>query len=184
MTKCDFLVFQNFNHCIKGSIPLSSLWIITLNTIHALDTKLTITPIERNIRVRIFKPLHIIGLWADTNSLMNCSLGVMEIITDIQNPYSESMHNCDSNVDLELTIMWYWTIRLIKVNGLNLITPIFIVKWNKFPCIRGFRCIITVDLLDTCSNEKTEELCFTVERFDWYRSQNNFNIFVLVIFHR
>ena len=68
--------------------------------------------------------------------------------------------------------MCYWTIRLIKVNVLNLRTPIFKVACRKFPCIR-----IAV-LLNTWCNEWVGDLYSTRDIFDQYRSGKKVNIFL------
>ena len=51
----------------------------------------------------------------------------MEFNSDIQNTISESMHSRDINVDSEGVIMFHWTVGLIKINTLNLRTPIYTV---------------------------------------------------------
>ena len=48
----------------------------------------------------------------------------MEFINDIQNPGSESIHIHNSNVDSEEFSMCHWTVGLIKINTLNMRTPI------------------------------------------------------------
>ena len=60
----------------------------------------------------------------------------MELITDIQNHVSESIHSYDTNFDSEGVIMCHWTVGLIKINTFNLKTPIYTVACNTFPCIR------------------------------------------------
>ena len=47
------------------------------------------------------KPAQIIGWWNDTYAFMNGDICILEIITEIQNPGSESMHICDRNIDYE-----------------------------------------------------------------------------------
>ena len=57
MINCDFLIFINFNHCIREYIPLSSVWFCYLNSINALNKKWNFISIERNIGVRYLKPV-------------------------------------------------------------------------------------------------------------------------------
>ena len=97
----------------------------------------------------IFKPVHIIGWWNETDSYVDGYIFIMEYITDTQNPGSEYMYIRNRNVYYEWVRMCHWTVLLIKINTFNLITPIFTVSCN------GFTCIITVSLLNTCSNEQT-----------------------------
>ena len=68
---------------------------------------------------------------------MNWEIFIMEIITDIENTVSEYMHSRYSNVDSEGFIMFHGTVGMIKINALNLRTPIFTVACNTFPCIRA-----------------------------------------------
>ena len=72
--------------------------------------------------------------------------------------------------------MWHGTVGLIKFNFLNLINPICKVAFKTFLCIR------TVILLNTRSNEWTEDLCATRDGFYWCGTQNKSKLFVLVIF--
>ena len=72
---------------------------------------------------------------------------ILEIITDIQNPGFKYTHIHDRNVDSEVVSMCLGTVGLIKINTLNLRTPICTVACKKFPCIR------TVALLIILSNE-------------------------------
>ena len=125
MINFDLLVFKNYNYCIKETIPLSYCWISTLNSICELYKKGTVTPIKMEIRIIIFKLVKIIGWWTDTGYLMNWSICVIESITDIQYPFSESMHIIYSNVYPEWISMCYWTIILIKVSSLDLRTPMW-----------------------------------------------------------
>ena len=111
-----------------------------------LKKKSNFISIERNIWVRYFKPVYIIGWWNDTESFINGNIFILEHITVIQNIGSESMHSRDINIGSEGFIMCHWTVVLIKINTLNLITPIRKVACNKFPCIR------TVAFLNTWSN--------------------------------
>ena len=67
---------------------------------------------------------------------MNGNICIIELISDIQNPGSESMHICDSNVDYEGFGMCHRTVGVIKINNLNLRTHIFKVVSNKFLCIK------------------------------------------------
>ena len=53
----------------------------------------------------------------------------------------------------EGVIMYNQTVWLIKINNLNLRTPIFIGVCKNFPCIR------TVTFLNTWSNGITEDFC-------------------------
>ena len=71
MINCDFLIFNNFNDCIKESIPFLYSWFSFLNSIHALRKKWTIISIERNIGVISFKQVQIIGWWTDTDYFIN-----------------------------------------------------------------------------------------------------------------
>ena len=87
---------------------------------------------------------------------MNGKICIMKCITDIQNPDSEYMHSHDSNVDYELVRTCHWTVVLIKINNLNMITPIFTVECNKFPYIRK------VAFLNTWNNGLMEILFFFV----------------------
>ena len=57
MINCDFIILKNFNHCIKESITLYSIWLCSLDSIHAFKTKYTIISIERNIGLRYLKPV-------------------------------------------------------------------------------------------------------------------------------
>ena len=113
----------------------------------------TVILVEINIGVIVFKPVHMIGWWIDTNLFMNENIFILYSITDIQYPGSESMHRRDINVDSEGFIMYHRTLGLIKINSLDMITPICTVVCKIFPCI------ITVTLLNTWSNEWTEDLC-------------------------
>ena len=101
MTNSSFLIFQNFNHCVKEPIILLSGWFCPLNTIYALNTKLTVALIERNIGVIFSKTDQIIGRCNDTYSFMNRNICILEIITDIQNLVGNSIHIRDRNVDSE-----------------------------------------------------------------------------------
>ena len=60
---------------------------------------------------------------------------ILKYITDIQNPGSESMHICNSNVDSEGVRMCHWTVWLIKTNTLNLRTLIFTVTGKYISCV-------------------------------------------------
>ena len=75
----------------------------------------------------IFKPVHIIGCYTDIESFIDGNICIMEFNSDIQNTISESMHSRDINVDSEGVIMFHWTVGLIKINTLNLRTPIYTV---------------------------------------------------------
>ena len=97
----------------------------------------------------------------------------MDWINDIQNTGSESMHIRNSNVDSEGVSMCHWTLGLIKINTLNIMTPIFTVVCNKCTCI------IKISFLNNCRNEWMEYLCSTREGFYWYESQNKSDIFFL-----
>ena len=70
----------------------------------------------------------------------------MEIITDIQNPASGSIHICYSNVDSKGFSMCHGTVVLIKINALNLRNFIFTVECKKHSYIR------TVASLNTWNN--------------------------------
>ena len=98
----------------------------------------------------------------------------MEFITDTKSPGNKSMHSRDSNVDYEGFRMCHWTVIPIKINTLNLRNPICTVACKKFPCIR------TVTLLNTWSNEWTEDLCSFREGFDWYGIQKKIYIFLFL----
>ena len=84
-----------------------------------------------NIRVRSIKPFKIVWWWIDTDSFMNGNIFILEFITDIQNPGSESMHSRDSNVYSEGFIVCHWTIGLTKINTLNMRTHMCTVTRNK-----------------------------------------------------
>ena len=81
-----------------------------------------------NIGVIYFKQLYIIGWRTDIDSIMNGNIFILKCINDIQNPGSESMHIRNRNVDYEEVRICHWTIGLIKIDKLNLITPIFTVS--------------------------------------------------------
>ena len=83
---------------------------------------------------------------------MNGVIFILKFITDFYNPIIAYMYSHDSNVDSELVSMWHCTTWLIKINNLNLRTPIFAVLCNKFTCIR------TVTLLNTRRNYLLEDL--------------------------
>ena len=134
--------------------------------------------IERDIGVIFFKKVQIIGWWNDTVSFVNVDICILEIITDIQNTARDSMHIHNINVDSEGVIMCHGTVGLRKINTLNLITPIFTVVCNKFPCI------ITVTFLNTWRNELTGNLVSIREIFYSCGIQNNTDIFVFFILHR
>ena len=127
MINCAFIIFKNFNHCIKELILLSSVWFCYLNYIYALKTTWTIILTERNIGVRYFKPVQIIGWWNKKDSFTNANICIMEIINDIQNPVRKSMHIHNSNVYYEGFRMRHGTIGLIKINTLNMRTLIYTV---------------------------------------------------------
>ena len=173
MINCFFFVFNNFNHCVKEQIILQSCWFSTLYSIHVFKTKWNTIPINRNIGLRVFKPVKIIGWWNDTKSFINWNICVLESITDIQHPFSSSTHSQYSNVDPELFRMCYWTMILIKFNALDIRTPIFTVLYNKFTCIR------TVTFLNTWINERMQDLFYIRNGFDQHGKQKKFNIFVL-----
>ena len=118
--------------------------------------------------------VHIIGWWTDIESFINGNVCILKCITDIENTCSDSMHICDSNVDSEWVRMCHWNVGLIKINTFNMITPIFTVACNKFPCIR------TVTFLNTRSNEWAEAFCFIREGFDWDRIRKNSDMFLEV----
>ena len=65
------------------------------------------------------------------------------------------------------------TVGLIKINTLNMRTPIFKVMCNKCPCIK------TVAFLNTWINEWTDDLCVFKQVFDWYGIQKKDEIFFL-----
>ena len=65
----------------------------------------------------------------------------------LQDPGSESMHSRDRNVDSEEVRMSHRTIGLIKINTLNLRTPICTLTYKNIPCI------ITFTFLNTWINE-------------------------------
>ena len=68
----------------------------------------------------------------------------------------------DINVDYKGVSMCHWNLELIKINNLNQRTPICKMAYNKFPYI------ITVNFLNTWSNEWTEDCCYFREGFDWW----------------
>ena len=178
MINCAFLIFQNCKNCIKELIQFYSSCFFPLIYIHALKTKRTAIPIERNIGVIFFKPVQIIGCWTDTDYFMNGNICILEWITDIKNPCSESMRIRDINVNSEGFSMCHWTVGLIKINTLNMRISICSVFCNKFPCIR------TVALLITLINDWTEDLCSSREEFYWYGSWKKAENFVIVVFHK
>ena len=63
---------------------------------------------------------------------MNGYICILEIITDIKNPGSKSMHRCDRNVDSEVSRMCNGTVGIIKTNNLNIRTPICTVAETNF----------------------------------------------------
>ena len=56
---------------------------------------------------------------------------ILKCITDIQSPGSDSMHTRDSSFDSEGVNIFHWTVGLIKINTLNLGTPIYTVECKK-----------------------------------------------------
>ena len=114
MFDCAFLIFNNCDPFIKEFISLLSGWFCSVSSIHALKTKRTIIWIEMNFGVRYFKPVQIKGWWTDKDSFMNGNICILEWITYIQNPGSESMYRRDSNVDYEEISMCHWAVELIK----------------------------------------------------------------------
>ena len=128
--------------------------------------------------VRYLKKVYIIGCWTDTDYFMNGNIFILKLITDIQNPGSESMHIWDSNVGSEWVSMFHWTVGLIKINALNLITTTCAFACSNFPCI------ITVTFLNIFSNEWTKWFFSFREEFDWYGSRNKAEISVLVILQK
>ena len=127
---------------------------------------------------RMIQKFHIIGWWTDTDHFMNGNICILECITEIQNHGSEFMHSLNRNVDSEVLIMCHGTVVLIKINTLNMRTPICTVVCNDFPCI------ITVALLNNRRNEWAEDLCYIREGFDRYGIRKKDDIFVLLIFHK
>ena len=91
---------------------------------------------------------------------MNGNIFIIKLIIDIKNCGNESMHSRNRNVGSEGVIMCHWTAGLIKITTLNMRTPIFKVACNKYLFIR------TVTLLNTSSNELTEEVYYFREVFD------------------
>ena len=133
MINCDFLIFQNCIHCIQELITLSSFFTPPPNYINALKTKWTL----------IWTEIHIIGWWTDTDSFMYGRIFILESITDIQNPGSESIHIRDRKVDPEGVRMCHGTVVLIKTNTLNMRTTIFTISRNKFTCFITFAFLNT-----------------------------------------
>ena len=74
--------------------------------------------------------------------------------------------------------MFYWHIIFIKVNALNLRTPIDTMPCNKFTCIR------TVTFLDKFINDRVEKLFPTREVFNMYWVLNKVNTLVLIILEK
>ena len=109
---------------------------------------------------------------------MNWNICIMERINKTLYTCSESMYSRYINVDPEQISMWYWTMIWIKINALYLETPIWIVWCKFFPCTR------TVTFLDTCSNERMDDICSTREGFYWYEVRKKVNIFVLIILYK
>ena len=134
--------------------------------------------IEGNIRVIYFKPIQIIGWWNDKQSFINWNICIMEIITNIQYPCSNYIHRCYKSFDPELISMWYWNIRLIKINDLDMRTSICRALCKKIPCI------ITVTFLDTWINEIIEDLCSIREWLDQYGIRKKVKSFVLITFYK
>ena len=56
---------------------------------------------DRNIWVRIFKPVQIIVWQTGINSFLNCNTCGLESITDIQYNFRDSMNRIYSNIDPE-----------------------------------------------------------------------------------
>ena len=146
MIYCVFHIFNNCNWCINYSITLSLGWFFSLYSIHLSKKKWTFISIERNIWVIFSKPVYIIGWWTDIDYFINGNIGILECITDIKNPGSDSMHSHNINFDSEGFRMCHRTLELIKINTFNLITPIFTVMCNKFPFI------VTVAFFNTWRN--------------------------------
>ena len=134
--------------------------------------------INRNIGVRLFKTVQILGWWTDKEYFMNGNLCILGYIADIQNYGSESMHSCYRNVDYEEVRTCHWTEVSIKINTLNMITSIWTVLCNKFSWL------ITVALLNIWINEWMEDLCSIREIFDCYGIRKKAEIFVLLILHK
>ena len=63
---------------------------------------------------------------------MNGNICILKCITDTQNTESESMHIQDRNVDSEGVRMCQWDLEQIKINSLNMRTPVFKVARNEF----------------------------------------------------
>ena len=80
---------------------MSYSWFCSLNPVDALKTKRIEISIDRNIGVKISKTVQIIGWWTDIDYFMNGNIFILEIITEIQNSGSESIHSRYSNVDVE-----------------------------------------------------------------------------------
>ena len=77
--------------------------------------------------MRFFKPVHIKGCWTDIEYFIDGNICIMKCIADIHNTGSESMHSRDINFDYEGVRMFHCTVVLIKINNLNLRTPIYTV---------------------------------------------------------
>ena len=54
------------------------------------------------------------GWWTDTDSLMNRKCFILELMNDIKNPGSESMHIHNKNVYYEGLRMCHWNLGLKK----------------------------------------------------------------------
>ena len=63
---------------------------------------------------------------------MNGVISILECITDIKNKDSESMRSRYSNVYYKGVNIFQWAVGLIKINYLNLRTPICTVPGNKY----------------------------------------------------
>ena len=82
------------------------------------------------------------------------------------------MNSRNRNVDYEGVSMCHWNVGLIKVNTLNMITPIYTVECNKCTYIRTF------NFFNTSSNEWTEDFCSFREVFNWDEIRKKADIFV------
>ena len=71
--------------------------------------------------------------------------------------------------------MCHWTVGLIKINTLNLITPIYTVACNKCPSIE------TVSSFNTCINDRMEDRCSYRQGFYLDENLKESGSFVLVI---
>ena len=78
-----------------------------------------------------FQTFLIISWWNDTDFFKTWDTFILEFITIIQFPGSESMHRLYINVDPEGGYMCYCNIGLIKVNAFDIMVPVGTVACKK-----------------------------------------------------